>query len=223
VFGGLLNPVCGLVRTLRLRHTRDWDKAVDRRELYFRRDILNHFRGPRFLVPDHGMTLRRDDGSHITDVDAAILDRETGSLALVQLKWPDIYGLSPKERESRRLNLLKANEWVGRTADWIAKRNAGQVAKALGMGNGASDLNKPILMVIPRYAARFTLNDHLDDRACWVAWPEVARRRIEKKQTPDPLAELGREFKGGGSLASYERPEDTTYKLRELDVRVSVL
>ncbi|MBR0841328.1 hypothetical protein JQ607_14110 [Bradyrhizobium liaoningense] len=223
LFGGLLNPVCGLVRTLRLRHTRDWDKAVDRREIYFREDLRNHFGEPRFHVPDHGMTLRREDGSHITDVDAAILDRETGSLALLQLKWPDIYGMSPKERESRRLNLLKANEWVDRVASWIAGRSARQVAKALGMPDGASESKPPILMVIPRYAARFTLNDRLDDRACWVAWPEVARMRIENKEAEAPLSELQREFKSGGSLPPYNRPEDFTYKLRGLDVCVSVL
>lgn len=223
MFGGLLNPVCGLVRTLRLRHTRDWDKAVDGREMYFREDLRDQFGGPRFHVPDHGMTLRRDDGSHITDIDAAILDRETGSLALVQLKWPDIYGMSPKERESRRLNLLKANEWVERVAGWTAGRNARQVAKALGLPEGASEAQQPMLMVIPRYAARFTLNDRLDERACWVAWPEVARRRIESKEADDPLSELQREFKSGGSLASYNRPEDFTYKLRGLDVCISVL
>jgi hypothetical protein len=223
MFGGLLNPVCGLVRTLRLRHTRDWDKAVDGREVYFRGDIKDHFGEPRFRVLDHGPKLRRDDGSHITDVDAVILDREIGSLALVQLKWFDIYGLSPRERESRRLNLLKANEWVDRVFGWIAGRSARQVAKVFGMPDKASELKPPILMVIPRYAARFSLNDGLDDRAAWVAWPEVARMRIEKKQTADPLEELGREFKGGGSLAAHHRPEDTTYKLRELDVRVSVL
>jgi len=88
---------------------------------------------------------------------------------------------------------------------------------------GASEVQQPMLMVIPRYAARFTLNDRLDDRACWVAWPEVARMRIENKQAADPLADLQREFRGGGSLASYNRPEDVTYKLPGLDVRVSVL
>jgi len=169
------------------------------------------------------MTLRREDGSHITDVDAAILDRETGSLALVQLKWPDIFGLSPKERESRRLNLLKANAWVDRTCGWIADRNARQVAKALSIGDSASESRRPILLVIPRYTARFTLNDRLDDRACWVAWPEVVRMRVEQKKIADPLAELEREFKGSGTLAQYDRPGDVTYKLRELDVQVSVL
>jgi hypothetical protein len=212
-----------LVRTLRLRHTRDWDKAVDGREVYFREDLKSHFAEPRFHVPDNGMTLRRDDGSQITDIDAVILDRETGSLALVQLKWPDIYGMSPKERESRRLNLLKANDWVDRLAAWIAGRSARQVAKALGMPDGASDSKQPVLLIVPRYTARFTLNDCLDDRAAWAAWPEVARMRIEEKQAVDPLAELAGKFEGGGPLASYDRPEDIIYKVHGLDVCVSVL
>jgi hypothetical protein len=223
MFGGLLNPVCGLVRTLRLRHTRDWDKAVDGREVYFRRDIKIHFGEPRFLVPNRGMKLRRSNGSHLTDVDAAILDRETGSLALVQLKWPDVYGLSPRERESKRLNLLKANEWVDRVAGWVAGRSAKQVAKALGLGNGASESKPPILLVIPRYTARFTLNDRLDDRAAWVAWPEIVRMRIENKQVADPLMELERNFRGGGPLAPYDPPAEITYRLHQLEVRVSVV
>jgi hypothetical protein len=222
LFGGLLNPVCGLVRTLRLRHSRDWDKAVDQREVYFRDDIKDQFSGPRFLVSDRGMTLRRDDGSHITDIDAAIIDRETGSLALIQLKWPDIFGLSPKERESKRLNLLKANEWVDRLAAWVAGRDAMQVAKALGLGEGASGSRPPLLMVIPRYTARFTLNDRLDDRACWVSWPEVVRMRVEQKEIADPLAELANSFKGGGELPACVRPADVVYKLHELDVQVAV-
>jgi hypothetical protein len=32
VFGGVLNPVSGLVRSLRLRHRNEWDRAVDHRE-----------------------------------------------------------------------------------------------------------------------------------------------------------------------------------------------
>jgi hypothetical protein len=168
------------------------------------------------------MTLRREDGSHLTDVDAVILDRETGSLALIQLKWPDIFGLSLKERDSRRLSLLEANEWVDRVSGWVANRNARQVAKTLGIAKEASKSKPPVLMVIPRYAARFTLNDVLDDRACWVAWPEVVRMRIEKPQIADPLAELER-YKGGGSLGSYDCPEGFTYKLRGLDVHLSVV
>jgi hypothetical protein len=221
MFGGLLNPICGLVRTLRLRHAGDWDKAVDLREPYFRKDLKNRFGEPRFLVPDRGMILRREDGSHITDIDAAIVDRETGALALVQLKWPDIFGLSPKERESRRLNLLKANEWVDRVSRWIDGRSAGQVAKALGIGGDASGEKMPMLFVIPRYTARFTLNDPLDARAAWVSWPEVARFRIETREHADPLAELAVRFKAGGVLAADDRRSDVTYRLEGLNVKIT--
>lgn len=223
MFGGLLNPVCGLVRTLRLKHTSEWDKAVNQREMYFRNDIRNQFREPRFLVPRHGLMLRRADGSQITDIDAVILDRETASLALIQLKWPDIFGMSPRERESKRSNLVKANEWVDRVARWIDGRSAREVALALGLGDGASSERPPIIMVIPRYSARFTLNDRLDDRACWVSWAEVMRMRIEQKNLADPLAELDTSFRGGGPLDQHARPEDIVYRLRDLSVRVSVL
>jgi hypothetical protein len=221
MFGGLLNPICGLVRTMRLKHSGDWDKAVDLREAYFRNDIRHRFSEPRFLVPDHGMTLRRADGSQITDIDAAILDRETGALALVQLKWPDIFGLSPKERESRRLNLLKANEWVGRVSQWIDGRPAGQVAKTLGIGGGASDERAPVMLVIPRYTARFTLNNPLDARAAWASWPEVARFRIETGEHADPLAELAARFKAGGTLAARDHRPDVTYRLDGLNVHLT--
>jgi hypothetical protein len=56
-----------------------------------------------------------------------------------------------------------------------------------------------------------------------VSWPEVARMRIEQKDIADPLAELDRWFKGGGSLDRHERPADNVYKLQELDVHVCVL
>jgi hypothetical protein len=47
--------------------------------------------------------------------------------------------------------------------------------------------------------------------------------RIEQKDIADPLAELDRWFKGGGSLDRHERPADNVYKLQELDVHVCVL
>ncbi|MFN3627829.1 MAG: hypothetical protein ACK4S3_08125 [Parvibaculum sp.] len=68
----------------------------------------------RCIVPDRGCNLRKSDGSNVTEVDPAVIDRETSDLCLVQLKWPDIYGRSLIERESGRSNLAKANDWVDR-------------------------------------------------------------------------------------------------------------
>jgi hypothetical protein len=221
VFGALLNPVCGLVRTLRLRHGREWDSVVGRREDYFRVHIRNRFPSPRFVVPQRGFVLRRADGSHLTDVDAAILDRQTGTLALLQLKWPDIFGLSPRERESRRLNLLKANEWVGRVHSWIGGRSAKEIGKALGNGLDAST-GDPLLIVIPRYNARFGLNTGLDDRAAWVSWPEVVRLRTES-DVDNPLETLAHRFCAGGALEPHTPAADVVCNLHELDVRLSIV
>ncbi|HET8797359.1 MAG TPA: hypothetical protein VFO89_06720, partial [Thermoanaerobaculia bacterium] len=122
--GALLNPVATLVRFLRSQYRLDWDRAVERREDLFRADIRRVFPVPRFHVPESGIQLRRQDRSVITDIDAVVLDNATGSLALVQLKWHDIYGRSLKERDSRRRNLLDANKWVTRVRQWIDGRSA---------------------------------------------------------------------------------------------------
>ena len=221
IFGALLNPVCGLVRTLRLRHGREWDTAVGGRENYFRTNIQSRFRAPRFVVPDRGFVLRREDGSHLTDVDAAIMDRQTGTLALLQLKWPDIFGLSPRERESRRLNLLKANEWVDRVHSWIGGRTATEIGKALGHGLDAS-IREPLLFVIPRYNARFGISTGLDHRAAWVSWSEVMRLRLEEHDLSNPLQTIADRFKAGGALEALDPSAKVVYNLHELEVRLDV-
>ena len=219
-FGGILNPVTGLVRSLRMRHRTEWDRAVGKRERDFRDDFENHFRGPRFVVPDHGFKLRRDDGSLITDVDAVVLDREQGTLALLQLKWLDIFGMSPRERESRRLNLLSANDWVERVVNWMNGRKTGEICRALGIERVDSD-KPPVVMVVARYMTRFSRNAPLDGRAAWVAWPEIVRMRVEEKEISDPLSEILSRFKAAGTLDREEYESDAVYGLRDLTVHVS--
>lgn len=92
-------------------------------------------------------------------------------LVLVQLKWPDIYGRSLAERDSRRLNLLKANDWVDKVHGWIAGRTADEVAQALGLGRG--NPRPPILLVIARHTAQFSRERGFDPRARWISWPSL--------------------------------------------------
>jgi hypothetical protein len=219
-FWRLLNPVCALVRSLRLQYRHDWDAAVGDRERDYRADLAKVFAQPRFFVAERGFTLRRGDGTHLTDIDAVVLDTWTGALALLQLKWPDIFGLSPQERESRRRNLLKANEWVERVHTWIAGRTAREVARVFGLPAETCSGN-PILLVLPRYAARFTRNDKLDERASWVAWPEVVRRQSDGGGA-NPLTELANDFRAGG-VAEPETPsEQSVLRIDDLEVHVNV-
>lgn len=171
-FGALVNPYFALFRHLRQEYRRDWDRGVDRREAIFRTDLGEILPPSRFTIPARGFGLRRMDGSLITDVDALVIDRESGDLALVQLKWHDVFGLSLRERESRRRNINKANEWIDRVSSWIEGRSSEQVLRALGLPFQGST-RPPVLYVLARYAARFTGNDVQDPRANWIGWPEM--------------------------------------------------
>jgi hypothetical protein len=196
-FGALLNPIAGLVRSLRLRYRSDWDRAVEGREAVFRSDLADIFARPRFLVLDRGVRLRRTDGSELTDLDAVVIDRDTGALGLFQLKWHDIFGRSVRERESRRLNLLKANDWVRRVSEWIDGKSSAAVAAQLGLDLGAGDeCQRPHLFVISRYAAQFTGNHRYDPRAAWLGWPDLVRT-VPSDCQGNVIDLLAGAFKGG--------------------------
>lgn len=181
VFGGLMNPYAGLVSHLRRTYRQDWDRSVDGRERVFRDELRQMFPPPRYVVPVRGIRLRRDDGSELTDVDAVILDTQTGRLMLVQLKWPDIYGRSLAERNSRRINLLKANEWVGRVSEWVGDRSSGEVATALNVGMAGDQ--PPAILVIARHVARFSGETAYDARAQWISWPTLAQIRTQSPES----------------------------------------
>jgi hypothetical protein len=163
-FGALTNPYFALFRHLRSTYRKDWDSCVDRREAVFRGDLARAFPAPRFMVPLRGHRLHRPDGSMLTDVDAVIVDMETCSVVLAQLKWHDVFGFSLAERESRRRNIGKANEWVERIWSWIDGRTSAEILRELRIEAPGSD-RPPLLYVIARYAARFAGDRGQDQRA----------------------------------------------------------
>ena len=187
--GLLRNPYYAMFRHIRKHHRKDWDKAVDAREGIFRMDVASIFPSPRYLVPKHGYKLKRSDGSHITDIDAVILDCVTGSVALVQLKWHDPYGRSISERESRRKNLAKATAWVDSVNEWIDGRSCAEICSVLQMPQSES-ICSPEVFVISRYAAQFAGDDRMDSGATWLSWPEL--KHIMANAGDDPIRYISR-------------------------------
>jgi hypothetical protein len=217
-FGGLLNPCAGLVWQLKKEFRTDWDRGVDGREVAFRSELERAFPSSRFTIPQKGFRLRRSDGSELTDVDAVIVDREAGSLALVQLKWHDIFGRSLRERNSRRLNLLRANKWVDRVTTWIAGRSASAVAEALNVGAASTD-RPPELLVVTRHDSRFTGLDSFDQRAAWLGWAELVHKAAHSKET-DLLPVIARDHRGGGTAESTPVRVPETFQFRGLRIEV---
>jgi len=207
LFGALVNPYFALFRHLRQFYRADWDRAVDRREDVFRGDLAKLFVEPRYFVPSRGFRLSRKNGSLLTDIDAIVVDRHCGSVALVQLKWHDIFGFSLAERESRRRNLAKANEWTAKVFDWVDGRSSRDVLKQLGIDEPASD-RPPVIFVLARYAARFSGEEGQDARACWLGWSEMKHAMKQDGVASDPLMlipeQVIRHQKGFESQATQE-------------------
>ncbi|MBK1614923.1 hypothetical protein CKO44_15750 [Rubrivivax gelatinosus] len=184
----LMNPFVGMVRHLREQYRRDWDKALNSREDQLRKEIAALLPTPRFSVATSGVELKRPNGSVLTDIDAAILDSLHGTVALLQIKWHDVFSRSLRERESRRINMLAAQQWVDKIHGWVADRDSASVAHAIGFKNltrGPS--GPPVLVVMTRHAARFSGEASGDRRSAWVSWPQFARTIRECSPDADAL------------------------------------
>jgi hypothetical protein len=220
-FAALLNPYAGLLWKLKSIYRSDWDRGVEEREAVFRADLCTAFPAPRFLIPQTGFTLRRQNGERITDIDAVIVDQLAGTLALVQLKWHDIFGRSLRERSSRMRNLLAANTWVQRVSDWVSGRSAAEIGRALNLGKIAAN-RKPLLFVLTRHTAHFTGVTTYDTRAAWLGWAQLLRA-AQRTTDPDLLGTIFQEFQGHAGVA--ETPEQRSsveFQLPDLLVEVIV-
>lgn len=218
VFGGLLNAHAGLVSHLQREYRTDWDRAVNSREEVFRSDLQKAFAPPRYDVPDKGFRLKRSDGSHITDIDAIALDKQSGQIILIQLKWPDIYSRSLAQRNSRRLNLLKANDWVDRVHEWVACRSSHTIATELGIKGGGSA--SPAIYVISRHIAKFSGETAYNPLATWLSWPSLMNSQTSNDDSRPSLANSqNQETKRPNSLAGLQT---NYYELPGLTVEVCI-
>jgi hypothetical protein len=193
VFGGLNNPFSWVTRKLQRAFRQDWDRAVNSREAAFRDDLRMLFPEPRFLMPEKPHLLRRE-GRTLTDIDALILDRQTGTFAVFQLKWQDSFENSLAERASRQKNVTtEGNAWV----DLICRSCEGlsSSGRALLLGvksDEAANAREMRLFVLARNGAKFSGGESRDTRAAWVSWYDLLRRCHMARNAADPLSRLWR-------------------------------
>jgi hypothetical protein len=218
LFGGLLNAHAGLAWTLRDRYRDEWNSAASGREEVFRSDLRRALPAPRFLVSANGILLKRADGSVLTDIDAIVLDREVGEIGLFQLKWYDAVGYSPDERDSRRRNILEANQWVEKVSAWLESRPLSVALRTLGIP--AEDLSAPpLVFVLVRNEIRFTGNENYDSRAAWLRWAELAKALAERK-TQNVLSTVWRTYRHDPPRPKHRGRSRATFRFPGLTVEL---
>lgn len=174
-----------LARELRRRFKDDYFRAVNEREAAFRNDINRMFKEPHYLKTERGIRIK-SFGIH-TDIDAAVYNRISGTMALFQLKWQDLFGRSTRERRSRISNLFEpAKKWVDKMISWVSSNDAKTIMSALGFDTNQS-ITSVKLFVVGRNSVHFT-GETADDRVAWCTWHQMLQADAEiAKDNSDKL------------------------------------
>ncbi len=151
------------------------------------------FQGSRYECINRPVRLRLG-GKTLTDIDAAILDRTTGDLALFQLKWQDFKGATTKQTISRAKNFVEQVQvWADKISQWIDNQGIDELLKALRLKKpDITDEVNVYLFVIGQMGARFGSYGHKIKRRGLVAatWPQFVRLRYETGPVLNAIRDL---------------------------------
>ena len=192
IAGTLSSPFDFMLAELYRLYRKDWDHAVNEREEHFRKELYELFPPQRFAKAANPVKLK-SDGNVVTDIDAALFDRTTGTLGLFQLKWQDPFGTSMRKRNSKMMNFLnETNRWVSAVNSILL-----QDPKALDhlFGTGAfstHEARRIHLFVIGRHFSHFSGDARQDSRAAWGTWSQMLRLYRESGIGSDPISWLHR-------------------------------
>ena len=189
-YGSIDRPVFFLNRELKRRFPKDYFNAVNNREKRFRDQLYSMFPNDRIIKVNGNINIK--SGKLVTDIDAALYDKERKSLGLFQLKWQDTFSASMKERYSRITNLIpKSVEWIDKIIHWISTGDVNTIARTLKLESKIDNIENIYLFVLSRNHVHFT-NEKLDDRAIWASWYQMfeASAKIKDPTNSDPIGEL---------------------------------
>ncbi len=192
IAGCLGNPFRFLNTELKRKYKRDYDVAVNNREIRFRKELFLFFPHDRIIKIPKEINLSFNGMR--TDIDAVAYDSETKTLGIFQLKWQDPFGHSMKERFSRITNLFpKANEWIEKMKFWFLNNDTKTILNALQITKyfpDAKEISEVCVFVIARNDIHFT-GIKTDDRVAWGSWHQLieSQARIETKFN-DPIREM---------------------------------
>jgi hypothetical protein len=189
---GCLNaPFQFLLARLRHSYADDWRSAANQNEAVFREQLYTLFRGDRFLCVPREIKLRLG-GNDFTDIDAFVLDRETGVAGLFQLKWWFPFGASMRERSSSARNLAEeTTRWITRVDSWI--RDLGLSALAGQASLRRADrrrLQRIRMFLLGRNFVHYSGHAPADDGVARGTWYQVMRLAAEGLSPESPIDSL---------------------------------
>lgn len=190
------NPYWYLVDKIKARYNKHWklnSADVKVLETAFQEDLYSLFSSSAYAVGKANLKLKRVDGTEGTDIDATLFERDTNTIYLFQLKWPEVYAGDWRPRESQYSNLRKAGEkWVDEVYNWVERSRADSLPDMLTRLELREEVRdyKNVdfkLIVLSRRWTQFSGKSAYDDRAGWISWARLRKLMITSQ---NPRAKL---------------------------------
>lgn len=158
---------------LRKSFPKDWDRNVNTRERTFREHLYLLFDDDRFLCVPHTILIGCN-GQTSTDIDAAVIDKITGEIALFQLKWQDPTGYSTSALKSKKQNYNEQTEkWINTVDKWIKNCSEAELASKLGIKKKFIQKSKIFLFVLGRHHGNYSGSSKPNPRCAWAQWYQL--------------------------------------------------
>jgi len=191
--GVWMAPLIFLTREMRRRDAALFHNTSQAREDLFRRELYALFPESRFVTARNRVLLRKPEGEARTDIDAAIFDKKTGTLAIFELKALDPFARSTAELQRQRDNTLEAGHQVSAILDWINKHSADELLKRIDPGTAKKlKVQKVLPFALGRCVVRFDNGPAPEARAGWSDWPSFMEQveTIASSNATNPLQSL---------------------------------
>lgn len=196
-----LRPVASVMRNPfhTVRTIQEWrdptirNRISEPREDWMRADIYGLFQGDRYLRVNGNIKVRKE-GAIATDVDGAILDRTSGELALLQIKWQDFYTNDVRQLRSKAKNFVQGmDDWASIVEEWLTRLSDLGLKQSLRLRDvDAPNITKVYLFGVGRSGARFKGYgfETKHQMLALANWPQFARARYEVGPTDNVFQKL---------------------------------
>lgn len=171
VAGSLFHPFSFLLSSLQQKFPKDVSRNINSRETIFRKELYEIV-GNNLICINHNIIIKHSSKT-ATDIDAAMVDKSRGEIALFQLKWQNQTVDSVRSLHSKAQNYAKETMyWVETVKHWLESTPETEIAGHLGNGIKRKNVDKSkiFLFVLGRNHGNFSGEKLTSEKTVWAQW-----------------------------------------------------
>jgi len=168
------NPYMFLVSRLAKVYSRDAKRMGQEREPKFVCDLKNLLGNDNYIFGMERVDIFVNK-IPLTDIDAVVYEKHTGSLYLIQLKWLAVHAHDLERREKQYDELCKVGIWIDKMQDWIDRMPSQKILAHVGLGDAGIDTEtlNIRLVVLNRWWTRYSGKPAFPAGAVWMSWSRL--------------------------------------------------